>query len=246
MDILLLRLDAPLMSFGAPIIDRFGTIQPYPTLSMLTGLLSNALGYDHWQYDLLQRLQERLHYACRQDHPGTRVSDYQTVDLGQPCMEDNRAWTTHGALSKRKGGPASSGTHIRYRDYWADAIYTLAVTLIPPNEAPAIDNLADALEHPARPLFIGRKPCLPSVPILLGCTRADNILDPLQNLEWADKQGKYYGWWPSDTVPHKVKAEHQPVTDARDWTNQIHIGERWIASGTISVGPTKGHQHGNA
>jgi CRISPR system Cascade subunit CasD len=26
----------------------------------------------------------------------------------------------------------------------------------------------------------------------------------------------------------------RPVTDRRDWTNQIHVGQRWIAHGTLS------------
>ena len=43
-DALLLRLDAPLMSFGAPMVDSNGVIQEFPALSMLTGLLGNALG----------------------------------------------------------------------------------------------------------------------------------------------------------------------------------------------------------
>ena len=33
MDILLMRLDAPLMSFGAPMVDKHGVIQPWPALS---------------------------------------------------------------------------------------------------------------------------------------------------------------------------------------------------------------------
>jgi len=38
MDILLLRFDAPLMSFGGPIVDNHGIIQTYPALSMLMRL----------------------------------------------------------------------------------------------------------------------------------------------------------------------------------------------------------------
>jgi len=168
MDILLLRFDAPLMSFGGPIVDNHGIIQTYPALSMICGLLANALGYDHYEFADLQRLQERLQYACRQDRPGTRLRDYQTVDLGQEFMSDDLAWTTWGSLERRKGGTASSGTQIRYRDYWADAMYTVALTLDPLDESPTIDDLEQALRTPERPLFIGRKPCLPAERLLLG------------------------------------------------------------------------------
>src|SRR5690625_729020 len=47
METLIIRLDAPIMSFGPPIIHRHGKVQAYPAVSMITGLLGNALGYYH-------------------------------------------------------------------------------------------------------------------------------------------------------------------------------------------------------
>ena len=179
MDILLLRFDAPLMSFGGPIVDNHGIIQTYPALSMICGLLANALGYDHHEFADLQRLQERLQYACRQDRLGTRLRDYQTVDLNQDFMRDDRSWTTHGKLESRAGGAApkwrkGEGPPLqRFRDYWADAMYTIALTLDPLDESPTIDDLEQALRTPERPLFIGRKPCLPAEKLLLGRTQAE-------------------------------------------------------------------------
>ncbi len=234
MDVLLLRLDAPLMSFGRPIVDNRGEIQPYPALSMMTGLLGNALGFDHRAFDRLDRLQERLRYAVRQDRAGRKLRDYQTVDLARPYMDDARAWTTRGALETRKGGMASSGTHIRLRDYWADAAYTVALTLDPPDEAPPLDDLAGALRHPVRPLFIGRKPCLPAAPLYAGRAVARDLVEALRHAPLparADARSRYPAWWPS--TPDDERA--RPATDRRDWANQIHAGERWIAHGEISI-----------
>lgn len=232
MDVLLLRFDAPLMSFGGPIVDNHGVIQTYPALSMICGLLANALGYDHHEFAAIQRLQDRLRYACRQDRPGTRLRDYQTVDLGQEFMNDDLAWTTWGYLEKRKGGTASSGTQIRYRDYWADAMYTVALTLNPADEAPTIDDIEQALKTPERPLFIGRKPCLPAERLLLDHVQVDNLTDPLCNRRWAVDTGTFPAWWP---VHPSNKVNYRPVTDARDWANQIHVGERWIAIGKVDI-----------
>ena len=232
MDILLLRFDAPLMSFGGPIVDNHGIIQTYPALSMICGLLANALGYDHHEFDAIQRLQERLQYACRQDQPGVRLRDYQTVDLGQAFMNDDLAWTTWGYLEKRKGGTASSGTQIRQRDYWADAMYTVALSLDPADEAPTIDALEQALKTPERPLFIGRKPCLPAERLLLGHVQADDLIDPLRDPRWAKGTGTFSAWWP--TLPGS-EVNKRPVTDMRDWANQIHVGARWIAMGKVTV-----------
>ncbi|WP_103021437.1 type I-E CRISPR-associated protein Cas5/CasD [Salinibacter altiplanensis] len=248
MNILLLRFDAPLMSFGAPIVDNRGEIQPYPALSMMTGLLGNALGFDHAETEALERLQHRLLYAVRQDRAGEQIQDYQTVDLSKPYMDDARAWTTRGELETRKGGSASSGTHIRQRDYWADAAYTVALTLNPAGQTPTLDDIAGAVRKPERPLFIGRKPCLPASFLFLKQTEAPRLVDALSNLDKAplapepDDRSSLRAWWPihpdddkpaeSDPIQENMR---KPVTDQRDWENQIHAGQRWIAYGPLSI-----------
>jgi CRISPR system Cascade subunit CasD len=242
MDVLLLRFDAPLMSFGAPIIDNQGEIQPYPALSMMTGLLGNALGFDHSEFERLERLQERLRYASRQDRRGRQIEDYQTVDLSKPYMDDDRAWTTHGKIESRSGGSASDGTHIRHRDYWADAVHTVAITLNAPSESPTLGELTDAVRHPARPLFLGRKPCLPADSLLAGRMQAGTLPEALVQAPLhtrADDGPSYSAWWPSRPDADDPPGNHldvdlrEPVTDRRDWQNQIHAGERWIVSGTV-------------
>jgi CRISPR system Cascade subunit CasD len=244
MDILLLRFDAPLMSFGAPIVDYRGVIQPYPALSMICGMLGNALGYEHRHSDRLQRLQERIRFACRRDVPGRRIRDYQTVDLNQPFMRDDRAWTTRGAVESRGGGSASAWRkgegppHIRLRDYWADAACTVGVALQPADEAPTLAYLAAALDSPERPLFIGRKSCLPADRILLDRVDAPDLLTALGRAPLpsrAEQAEELEAWWPSSPDADEADAMRLPVTDARDWANQIHVGERWIAHGKVKL-----------
>ena len=243
MNVLLLRFDAPLMSFGAPIVDNQGEIQPYPALSMMAGLLGNALGVDHSEFDRLERLQERLRYGSRQDRRGRQIQDYQTVDLSKPYMDDDRAWTTYHHRESRAGGSASGGTHIRYRDYWADAVHTVAATLDPPDESPTLDDLESAVKHPARPLFLGRKPCLPADSLFAGRMQVDTLPDALVQAPLHDRAADgptYPAWWPtypdakgpSDESPLDEDLR-EPVTDRRDWQNQIHAGERWIMNGTV-------------
>ena len=248
MDVLILRFDAPLMSFGAPIVDQQGDINPYPALSMMAGLLGNALGFDHSEFDRLERLQDRLRYASRRDRRGRRIEDYQTVDLSKPYMDDERAWTTRDTLEKRKGGSASSGTHIRYRDYWADAVHTVALALSAPDEAPTLDDVEAAIKHPERPLFLGRKPCLPADSLFADRMTVESLLDALVQAPLPDRfddQPSFPAWWPThpdaptpqEQAPDGPITEdmRQPITDRRDWKNQIHTGERWLAEGTIHV-----------
>ena len=239
MEVLILRLDAPLMSFGAPIIDRHGKVQPYPALSMLVGMLGNALGYDHSDFGKLESLQKRLKYASRQDRAGQQIQDYQTVDLSKEFMLDKNAWTTQGWLDKRKGGSSSKGTHIRLRDYRADSIHTVALTLQSADEKPTIDDLQQALQYPERPLFIGRKTCLPATPLFVKKMECESLMEALQNAplsDRADQRERFPAWWPVGENKNQPKADfEEPVTDRRDWKNQIHVGERWIARGEIEI-----------
>ncbi len=252
MDILLMRLRAPMMSFGAPIVDSLGVIQPYPALSMVCGLLGNALGYHHRDADKLTRLQGRLRFAVRQDLAGRRLRDFQTADLGQDFMLSNRAWTTSGVLDERAGGSAKTGTHIRKRDYWVDAAYTLAVGLEGEGE-PSLEALDGALRYPARPLFIGRKPCVPSERISMGLTQADSLVHALRRAPLAKNAPRRVAmgswmrarlgsddqrcamWWPQGDPNGEDPLDTFPVTDARDWANQIHVGQRWLCHGQVPI-----------
>lgn len=240
---LLLRFEAPLMSFGAPTVDQQGVIQPFPALSMIAGLFANALGFDHADHDATQHLQRRIRYAVRADRPGEALRDYQTVDLGQDFMVDT-GWTTRGVLEERGSGEATSGTHIRYRDYWADALFLVAVELA--DGTPTLENISHALDWPARPLFLGRKTCLPSVPVRWKQVEATGLLaaltrEPLLTTQgWPGLNGsrdgstKLRAWWPDGEAgaPDSVVF---PVTDERDWRNQIHGGRRLVRHGLINL-----------
>jgi len=175
MNVLLLRFDAPLMSFGDVIVDHHNVTDRFPRLSLLTGLFGNALGYRHGDAEALEALQARIEFAARWDVAPTALVDYHTVDLGQEKMK-NAGWTTRGVPEHRGGGPdAKLGTHIRYRHYWANGVMTVAMTLTGEDE-PSVSTLAAALREPARPLFLGRKTCLPAAPVLRAMIEAPDVL----------------------------------------------------------------------
>jgi CRISPR system Cascade subunit CasD len=233
--ILLLRLEAPLMSFGGVAIDYRGVTRAYPGCAMLTGLLANALGYEHREFARLDALQSRLCYAVRTDRPGDLITDFQTVDLSQPFL--SQGWTTRGAPQGREGGSASKGTHIRLRQFLADAVITVALTLDPPSDDPSLAALESALREPARPLYIGRKPCIPSVPVLLGTVQAYSLLEALEHAPLSPRVIRGMptrAWWPAGDGERPGSRLIQ-ITDERDWANQIHAGRRWIYEGVINV-----------
>lgn len=229
LDILLLRLDAPMMSFGTTMVDTLGRTGAFPGRSLLTGLLGNALGYDHRNARLLMALQSRLRHAVRRDCGGEVREDYQTADLGQSSLLGESAWTTKGRLEHRGGDGANKiGTHVRRRYYLVDSVFTVALTVAPGDETPSLDDLDHALCRPKRPLFLGRKCCLPASQIRLGRTQAKSVREAVvaaigPRHRPADRSIRV--WWPAGDDPdHESTAHLVEHTDERDWHNQIHVG----------------------
>lgn len=240
LDVLLLRFDAPMMSFGTVAVDAIGHTSPFPGRSLLTGLLGNALGFDHRDGERLTRLQSRIRHAVRRDSGGEIRTDYQTVDLGQAFLLDEVAWTSWGRLDPRGGSSENKvGTHIRRRDYLVDSVFTLALTLTPTDDSPDVDALEAALRRPARPLYLGRKCCIPASPLLLGRVRAPSLVQAVREAP-PPKVPRQDGsamrlWWPEGDEPTSEATSHRvTITDARDWFNQVHVGTHVMYEGRLA------------
>jgi len=243
---LILTFEAPLMAFGDEIVDAYGKVRDFPGASNLTGLFANALGWTRGQRAAHQRLQDRLVFAVRLDRPGIEIRDFQTAKLAA----NDRGWTTRGVFEGRAGGAATyESPHIRHRDMIADAALTVAVALAPAEEAPTLDDLAAALDAPARPLFLGRKPCLPARPLLVAgdagrfieakdafaaVAAAPFIVDDAE----ADADG------PVLTGPERrdlpAVFERRLIADERNWHSGVHGGGRVFARGRRTRLPPAG------
>ena len=233
---LILNLEAPLMAFGGETIDNYGVVRRFPSVSMLTGLLANALGWRRIERERHQRLQDRLVFAARIDREpagGVRMQDFQTAQIGAA----DRGWTTRGRPEGRAGGAATYlAPNLRYRDYWADMRVTVALRLQPEQEAPTLDDLASALESPTRPLFIGRKPCLPSDQLFAGFKEADTALAALVEtpVETSEVAHDVRLLWPEGDGIAGVEANRTyMLTDQRNWTSGLHGGGRTVCEGAV-------------
>ena len=235
-----MRLEAPLMSFGGETVDNLGVIRRFPSASMLTGLLANALGWRRVEAQRHQELQDRLVFAARIDREpagGLRMTDFQTAHLGA----NDRGWTTRGAPEERAGGANTYlAPHLRFRDYFADMRVTIALRLEPAEAAPTLEGLGHALQEPARPLFIGRKPCLPSVPLYQGTLDAGSALLALLQVSLEDRgnaPGRVGLMWPDGEGDARVEPSNTlMLTDQRNWISGLHGGGRLVLQGTASPG----------
>lgn len=238
---LVLRLASPLIAFGGETIDSQGVIRDFPALSMLTGLIANALGWDRGEDARHNRLQQRLQMGTvlepmtRQGDSmaSMRLVDFQTTELGAA----DKAWTTWGKPEERRGGAGSyAGPHLRYRHYHADLTAWVVLHLDPADEAPTLDSIAAALDQPVRPLFIGRKPCLPAGRLVAGWQEAENVLGALQ--AWVHRlPAGVHGWraqWPDDqgSLPADRRSD---LCDERNWTSGLHGGWRPVREALLVV-----------
>lgn len=226
MRVLLLVLEGPLLAFGAEAVDARGVVGDFPAASMLTGLLANALGWRRSDWAKLDALQARLRFAARIDREGARIADYQTARL----FEDEVGWTTRGHPESRNKSPSYSRdkngrrslTYERRRDYDADKCVTVALCLDPADVVPTLDDLAAALRAPARPLFLGRKPCLPERPVFEALVDAPGLLEAFPPLRETARV-----LLPGD-LPAERHDERRAVTDLRNWTSGVHGGQRSV------------------
>lgn len=160
--LLLLRLEGALQSWGEDAKWDFRDSASMPSKSGVIGLLSCALGYERSD-PRIAKLSEDLTMGIRADRQGTAFTDYQTV-TGDP-------------LRNAEGKKRSLGnTFISRRVYLQDASFLVALA----GERELLDRLADALRSPCWCLYLGRKSCVPSRPVLEKLTdEYESIADAL-------------------------------------------------------------------
>ena len=228
-----LQLRAPLASFGGETIDARGVIRDFPAQSMLTGLLANALGWTRAMRAEHQSLQERIVFGALWEEESAfgRMTDYQTAQIGK----NDQAWTTRGVPDKRAGGTATYvGAHQRWRDYHTDLRVSVVLRLDPPDASPTLEDLAAALDQPARPLFIGRKACLPSARIFNGWVKeAADARAALGAVAPPGAAGLLACWPESEGADgaHRMT----DVTDERNWLSGLHGGARRLCEGVLPL-----------
>ena len=230
---MLLRLRAPMASFGGETIDAHGVIRDFPARSMLTGLLANACGWTRAMRAEHQSLQERIVFGVLWEHEVGlgRMMDYQTAQLGK----NDRAWTTRGVPGGRAGGAATyAGSHQRWREYHADLRVAVVLRLEPADDSPTLDDLAAALDRPARPLFIGRKSCLPSAPIFDRWVNEANDARAALRAVAPGGTTNLPAFWPESEGSNGAHRTTD-VTDERNWRSGLHGGARRLCEGTITA-----------
>ena len=161
---LLLRLAAPLQSWGTDSKFEIRKTDRQPSKSGVLGLVAAALGYRRDDDAAIQSL-HALRFGVRVDREGQQLLN----DLHNAHAE--KFWTT---------GDAKTYAYITHRYYLADAIFLAGLES---EDEALLQQIADALQHPAYPLFLGRRSCPPTLPLCLGI-RQNTLEEALQAEPW--------------------------------------------------------------
>jgi CRISPR system Cascade subunit CasD len=224
-----LRLEGPLQAWGDVAFDPRRPTCDFPTLSGLAGLCASALGWTYADGERTTALQDAITYGVREDRPPTRLRDYQTVDLGR----DAKGWTRWGV--EVRSGAFASGTHVLEKLYLADASFLVAMRIADGGPV-ELDELIRALEHPARPLFLGRKACPPAAVIVAGECSSDAAYAALLAAPWPDSIDEAEGhgtvrlWYPEGDGPKAEPGQRLTVWDRRDFALDRFLGCRRVVA----------------
>lgn len=165
---LLLRLEGPLQSWGIRSRWDVRDSADEPTKSGVIGLLGCALGYPVGDRRL-EMLDQELSFGVRVEHAGSLTTDYQTITGVLPQADRG----VRGRLSD----PA---TIISPRTYVQDGAYLVVIG--GPRER--LPECQGALLRPRWPVFLGRRSCPPTRPVLEGLAEYPDLRTALRNHPW--------------------------------------------------------------
>lgn len=135
----------------------------FPTKSAITGMLCAAMGLTRNDPSSLGKMSSFTMLAVTVKR-GSIYTDYHTV--GQGHSDIMRQIPTASSFMDKDNHRHNAETD---RDYLCD--YTFIVILT--GDVSFIDRCAEALDNPVYSVFLGRKACIPSRPILECVTESD-------------------------------------------------------------------------
>mgnify|MGYP003664190386 CR=1 FL=1 len=169
MNVLVLRLAAPMQSWGTQSRFSVRDTAREPSKSGVVGLLCAALGRPR-NADIRDLMALRM--SVRIDRDGTLQRDYHTAGGGKsPDGSD------YGVA---KANRAKAKPVVSNRYYLADADFRVALE---GDDLSWLNDLAAALEHPRWPLYLGRKSFVPAQPLCRGIHKQTTAAEALSNLE---------------------------------------------------------------
>lgn len=189
--ILLLRLEAPIQSWGTRSRWDVRETGAEPTKSGVIGLLGCALGLSRGSTDL-ELLDNKLLFGVRVERKGVLSTDYHTVTGYHRTAASDFKHSGGTAKSFEKALEYGEYTVISLREYLHDAAFLVALSS---NDKELLESIVGvdangtwkgSLNKPFWPLYLGRKSCVPSRPVFERLTyEYQDVEDALRREPWS-------------------------------------------------------------
>jgi CRISPR system Cascade subunit CasD len=160
MNTLLIRLAAPLQSWGASSKFTRRATGREPTKSGVVGLCACAMGIRRDDDGGIAKI-AALEYGVRIDQPGTLLRDYHVA-------HKNEFWET-----------GKKDSFVSHRYYLTDAVFLAGLS----GDHELLHEIDAALRAPKLPIYLGRRSCPPSGRLSLGL-RDTSLTDALRTEPW--------------------------------------------------------------
>lgn len=148
-ELLILQLEGILQSWGESSKWNKRSTAGFPTKSGIVGMIGCAMGLTR-DDPRIGEIAEKITIGIRSDRRGMVLDDFQTVQ-GMPDL-----YTADG--KKR-----SSNTIVTPREYLCDASFMIVID----TDKELSDQIAEAFRNPVWPVYLGRKNCVPSKPVIV-------------------------------------------------------------------------------
>lgn len=173
MNTLFVRLEGPLQAWGVRARWSERDTMLEPTKSGIIGLVACALGWGRDQDAEIRAFSHAVRLGVRVDRAGLVLEDYHTVVGGVRSAE--------GRI-KINATTREPETVVSRRAYLCDASFLAALM----GEESIIKQASAALQAPVWPPFLGRKSCLPALPLWAGTGDFDSLEEALRSQPVAD------------------------------------------------------------
>ncbi len=153
-----LTFQGPLQSWGERSRWDSRDTAAMPTKSGVIGIIGCCMGIPRGD-DSLRALNDSLHIAVRADKPGRIMTDFHTVQASD------------GQRMLNAEGKPRGETILTPKQYLQEAVFTILVW----GDTTVMEQAYQAFLHPVWTPYLGRRNCVPSVPLLPALIEAATV-----------------------------------------------------------------------
>jgi CRISPR system Cascade subunit CasD len=218
---LVFRLYGPMAAWGDIAVGESRHSFSYPSKSSVMGMIGAALGIPREAEQVHQEIFRAYGFGGKVLSMGTLLRDYHTVQAPSE-QRGVRYYTRRDELRFR-----TPGTLLSSREYRCDALNIVALWMISDTAPYSIEQLARALNRPRFVLYLGRKSCPLSLPVLAEAVQAESLRAALdREFPPIDNQGRLPLHSPQYYWDDTADAGMEPQYRIQRWDNSTSR-KRW-------------------